>query len=58
MKQYMLFAQTYNAVAVPIAAGVLYPVSRLLLSSLIAALAMGLASVSVVFNALQLRSSR
>jgi Cu+-exporting ATPase len=55
MKQNLLFAFVYNAVGVPIAAGVLYPVFGLLLSPLIAALAMSLSSVSVVGNALRLR---
>ena len=57
MKQNLLFALVYNALGVPIAAGVLYPVFGLLLSPLIAALAMSLSSVSVVFNALRLRSA-
>jgi P-type Cu+ transporter len=57
MKQNLLFALIYNALGVPIAAGVLYPVFGLLLSPLIAALAMSLSSVSVVFNALRLRAS-
>ena len=57
MKQNLLFALVYNALGVPIAAGVLYPAFGLLLSPLIAALAMSLSSVSVVFNALRLRSA-
>ncbi len=57
MKQNLLFALIYNAVGVPIAAGVLYPAFRVLLSPLYAALAMSLSSVSVVGNALRLRSS-
>jgi Cu+-exporting ATPase len=57
MKQNLTFALIYNALGVPIAAGVLYPVFGLLLSPLIAALAMSLSSVSVVFNALRLRSA-
>ena len=56
MKQNLGFALVYNALGVPIAAGVLYPVFGLLLSPLIAALAMSFSSVSVVFNALRLRS--
>jgi Cu+-exporting ATPase len=56
MKQNLLFAFVYNAIGVPIAAGVLYPAFGLLLSPLIAALAMSLSSVSVVGNALRLRS--
>ncbi len=55
MKQNLWFAFVYNAIGVPIAAGVLYPAFGLLLSPLIAALAMSLSSVSVVANALRLR---
>ena len=58
MKQNLLFAFAYNALGVPIAAGVLYPVFGLLLSPMIAALAMSLSSVSVVANALRLRTRR
>jgi Cu+-exporting ATPase len=54
MKQNLAFAFLYNALGVPIAAGVLYPVFGLLLSPMIAALAMSLSSVSVVSNALRL----
>jgi len=54
MKQNLGFAFAYNALGVPIAAGVLYPVFHLLLSPMIAALAMSLSSVSVVANALRL----
>ena len=57
MKQNLLFALVYNALGVPIAAGALYPAFGLLLSPMIAALAMSLSSVSVVFNALRLRSA-
>ena len=56
MKQNLGFAFLYNALGVPIAAGVLYPVFGLLLSPMIAALAMSLSSVSVVVNALRLRN--
>lgn len=52
------FAFLYNAIGVPIAAGVLYPWLGLLLSPMIAALAMSLSSVSVITNALRLRSTR
>ncbi|MDQ3040556.1 MAG: HAD-IC family P-type ATPase, partial [Pseudomonadota bacterium] len=54
MKQNLVFAFLYNAIGVPIAAGMLYPVFGLLLSPMIAALAMSLSSVSVVTNALRL----
>jgi len=56
MKQNLGFALVYNAIGVPIAAGVLYPFFGLLLSPMIAALAMSLSSVSVVGNALRLRT--
>ena len=56
MKQNLGFALVYNALGVPIAAGLLYPVWGLLLSPMIAALAMSLSSVSVVGNALRLRN--
>jgi len=55
MKQNLGFAFIYNALGVPLAAGVLYPFTGLLLSPLVAALAMSLSSTSVVFNALRLR---
>jgi len=55
MHQNLLFAFLYNGLGVPIAAGVLYPFTGLLLSPLIAALAMSLSSLSVVGNALRLR---
>lgn len=55
MKQNLGFAFVYNALGVPLAAGVLYSTTGLLLSPMIAALAMSLSSVSVVTNALRLR---
>jgi Cu+-exporting ATPase len=57
MRQNLGFALLYNALGVPIAAGVLWPWTGLLLSPMIAALAMSLSSVSVVANALRLRAS-
>ncbi|WP_140909895.1 heavy metal translocating P-type ATPase [Cognatiluteimonas lumbrici] len=54
MKQNLGFAFLYNAIGVPVAAGVLYPAFGILLSPMLAALAMSLSSVSVVANALRL----
>jgi Cu+-exporting ATPase len=55
IRQNLFFAFIYNAAGVPIAAGVLYPIMGVLLSPVIAALAMSLSSVSVITNALRLR---
>ncbi|WP_373504696.1 heavy metal translocating P-type ATPase [Aestuariivirga sp.] len=55
IKQNLFFAFAYNTLGVPIAAGLLYPVTGLLLSPMIAAAAMSLSSVSVITNALRLR---
>ncbi len=55
MRQNLLFAFIYNGVGVPIAAGLLYPATGLLLSPMIAALAMSFSSISVIANALRLR---
>jgi Cu+-exporting ATPase len=58
IKQNLFFAFVYNALGVPIAAGILYPFTGLLLSPIIAAAAMSLSSVSVIGNALRLRAVR
>jgi Cu+-exporting ATPase len=55
IRQNLLFAFAYNAIGIPIAAGVLYPAFGVLLSPMVAALAMSLSSVSVITNALRLR---
>ncbi len=55
IRQNLFFAFIYNALGVPVAAGILYPVSGLLLSPMIAAAAMSFSSLSVVANALRLR---
>jgi len=55
IRQNLVFAFGYNSLGVPIAAGILYPVTGLLLNPMIAALAMSLSSVSVIGNALRLR---
>jgi Cu+-exporting ATPase len=54
IRQNLFFAFVYNALGVPVAAGVLYPVLGILLSPIIAAAAMALSSVSVIANALRL----
>ena len=58
IRQNLFFAFVYNALGVPIAAGVLYPIFGLLMSPIIAAAAMSLSSVSVIGNALRLRHTR
>jgi Cu+-exporting ATPase len=58
IRQNLAFAFGYNALGVPLAAGVLYPLTGLLLSPMIAAAAMSLSSVSVIANALRLRRAR
>jgi Cu+-exporting ATPase len=58
IRENLLFAFGYNALGVPIAAGVLYPWLGLLLSPMLAAAAMSLSSVSVITNALRLRHVR
>ena len=58
IRQNLVFAFAYNAVGIPVAAGVLYPLFGILLSPVVAALAMSLSSVSVIANALRLRAAR
>lgn len=58
IRQNLVFAFVYNAAGIPLAAGVLYPVFGILLSPIIAAAAMALSSVSVIGNALRLRSKK
>jgi Cu+-exporting ATPase len=58
IRQNLFFAFVYNALGVPIAAGVLYPVFGVLLSPMFAAAAMSFSSVSVIGNALRLRAAR
>ncbi len=55
IRQNLFFAFIYNALGIPIAAGLLYPFTGLLLNPMIAALAMSLSSLSVIGNALRLR---
>jgi Cu+-exporting ATPase len=58
IRQNLVFAFGYNALGLPIAAGVLYPAFGILLSPVIASLAMSLSSVSVISNALRLRTTK
>lgn len=58
IKQNLFFALIYNTVGIPVAAGVLYPFFGILLSPMIAALAMSFSSVSVIGNALRLRNKK
>jgi Cu+-exporting ATPase len=58
MKQNLFWAFVYNVIGIPIAAGVLYPVTGAMLSPVIASIAMALSSISVVGNSLRLRNAR
>jgi len=58
IKQNLFWAFVYNALGVPVAAGVLYPIFGILLSPMVAAAAMSFSSVSVIFNALRLRTMK
>jgi|SRR5690625_256648 len=58
IKQNLFFALVYNALGVPVAAGVLYPFLGILLSPMVAAVAMSFSSVSVIANALRLRNTK
>jgi Cu+-exporting ATPase len=57
IRQNLVFAFGYNALGIPVAAGLLYPFTGMLLSPMIAAAAMSLSSVSVITNALRLRGT-
>jgi P-type Cu+ transporter len=57
IRQNLVFAFAYNVIGIPVAAGVLYPAFGILLSPVVAALAMSLSSVSVIGNALRLRAA-
>ena len=58
IRQNLVFAFAYNAIGIPVAAGALYPAFGILLSPMVAALAMSLSSVSVIANALRLRGTK
>ena len=58
IRQNLFFAFIYNVLGVPIAAGVLYPFTGILLNPMIASASMSLSSVSVIANALRLRKAR
>ena len=58
IREKLVFAFAYNAIGIPVAVGVLYPFFGILLSPVVAALAMSLSSVSVIGNALRLKAVR
>jgi Cu+-exporting ATPase len=58
IKENLLFAFGYNALGIPVAAGILYPLIGLLLNPMMAAAAMSFSSISVVANALRLRTAK
>jgi Cu+-exporting ATPase len=58
IRQNLFFAFIYNALGVPLAAGILYPIFHVLLNPMIAAAAMSFSSVSVITNALRLRRAK
>ena len=58
IRQNLFFAFIYNALGIPVAAGILYPSFGLLLSPIIASAAMSLSSVSVIINSLRLRTAK
>jgi Cu+-exporting ATPase len=58
IRENLFFAFFYNALGIPLAAGILYPAFGLLLNPMIAAAAMSVSSVSVIFNALRLKSAK
>ena len=58
IRQNLVFAFAYNVIGIPVAAGVLYPTFGIVLSPVVAALAMSLSSVSVIANALRLRAAK
>jgi Cu2+-exporting ATPase len=58
IRQNLFWAFIYNLIGIPLAAGVLYPVNQFLLDPMIAGIAMGLSSVSVVTNSLRLKFIR
>jgi Cu+-exporting ATPase len=57
MRQNLFWAFVYNVISIPVAAGVLFPATGLLLSPILASAAMALSSVSVVANSLRLRTA-